>query len=314
MATITEQFPENIDQQIAIPERSQRHQLVGATLVVLSTAAIAIVPSFARLAYDGGSDTLTVIAGRSIVTAAVCFLVTAMLGRPLRIPRRSLTISVGLGLLYAVHLYGLLGAVTYLPVNMAILIYFLHPLMIGVAAMFAGRETASPLRLGALVAAVVGLALAVGFSVGGLSLLGIALASLAAVMAAVIITGSAVAMRDSDSLAVTSYMMLSAALCLSVFSLAQGDVKLPATGEGWLGFGGVALSHTIGTLTFFGAIPLLGAVRAAMITNLEPVLGIVFAMLILGERMSPVQGTGIALVIASIFAMEMKRPTARGSH
>lgn len=311
MAAIIEQFPEDIGQSTAIPEPSRRHQLVGAVLVVLSTAAIAIVPSLARLAYDGGSDTLTVIAGRSIVTAAVCFLVTALLGQPLQVPRRPLAISLGLGLLYAVHLYGLLGAVIYLPVNMAILIYFLHPLMIGVAAMCVGRETTSPLRLGAMVAAVVGLALAVGFSVGGLSLLGVALASLAAVMAAVIITGSAVAMRDSDSLAVTSYMMLSAALCLSAFSLAQGDVKLPATAEGWLGFGGVALSHTIGTLTFFGAIPLLGAVRAAMITNLEPVLGIVFAMLILGERLSPAQGAGIALVIASIFAMEMKRQAVR---
>jgi drug/metabolite transporter (DMT)-like permease len=310
MAVITEQFSEDLGQEPAILERSRRHQLLGAALVVLSTAAIAIVPSFARLAYEGGSNTLTVIAGRSIVTTAVCFPVTAMLGRPLCISRRSLAISLGLGLLYAVHLYGLLGAVTYLPVNMAILIYFLHPLMIGVAAMLTGRESASPLRLGALVAAVVGLALAVGFSLGGLSLLGIALASLAAVLAAVIITSSAVAMRDSDSLAVTSYMMLSAALCLSVLCITQGDVKLPATAEGWVGFGGVALSHTIGTLTFFGAIPLLGAVRAAMITNLEPVLGILFAMLILGERMSPVQGAGIALVIASIFAMEMKRPTA----
>jgi drug/metabolite transporter (DMT)-like permease len=311
MAVITEQFAEDLGQKPAVPERFQRHQLLGAALVVLSTAAIAIVPSFARLAYDGGSDTLTVIAGRSIMTAVVCFLVTAMLRRPLHIPHRSLAISLGLGLLYAVHLYGLLGAVTYLPVNMAILIYFLHPLMIGVAAMFVGRETASPLRLGALVAAVVGLALAVGFSLGSLSPLGVALASLAAVLAAVIITSSAVAMRDSDSLAVTSYMMLSAAFCLSVLCLAQSHVKLPATAEGWLGFGGVALSHTIGTLTFFGAIPLLGAVRAAMITNLEPVLGILFAMLILGERMSPVRGTGIALVIASIFAMEMKRPTER---
>jgi drug/metabolite transporter (DMT)-like permease len=309
MAAITEEFPENIGQENAITERSRRQQLVGAALVVLSTAAIAIVPSFARLAYDGGSDTLTVITGRSIVTAAVCFLVTAMLGRPLRIPHRSLAICLGLGLLYAVHLYGLLGAVAYLPVNMTVLIYFLHPLVIGVAAMSAGRETASPLRLGALVAAVVGLALAVGFALGGLSLPGVALASLAAVLAAVIITTSAAAMRNSDSLAVTSYMMLSAALCLSVFSLAQGDVRLPTTGEGWLGFGGVALSHTVGTLTFFGAIPLLGAVRAAMITNLEPVLGVLFAMLILGERLSLVQGAGIALVIASIFAMEMKRPT-----
>src|SRR5215470_2035662 len=162
MTAIIEQFP-------GIPQPSRR-RIVGATLVVLSTAAIAIVPSFAKLAYEGGSDTLTVIAGRSIVTAAVCFLVTAMLGRPLRIPNRSLAISLGLGLLYAVHLYGLLGAVTYLPVNMAILIYFLHPLMIGVVAMSVGRERASPLRLGALVAAVAGLALAVGFSLGGLSL------------------------------------------------------------------------------------------------------------------------------------------------
>jgi len=311
MAAITEQTPGDIGQITAIPELSRRHHLTGAALVVLSTAAIAIVPSFARLAYDGGSDTLTVIAGRCIATATVCFLVTAILGRPLRIPRRSLAISLGLGVLYAVHLYGLLGAVTYLPVNMAILIYFLHPLMIGLAAMFAGRETASLLRLGALVVAVVGLALAVRFSLGGLSLLGVALASLAAVLAAVIITSSAVAMRNSDSLTVTSYMMLSAALCLSSVSLAHGDVKLPTTGQGWLGFGGVALWHTIGTLTFFGAIPLLGAVRAAMITNLEPALGILFAMFILGERMSPVQGTGIALVIVSIFAMEMTRPTAR---
>jgi drug/metabolite transporter (DMT)-like permease len=311
MAAITEQFSPDLNRKRAIPERSRRHQLLGAGLVVLSTAAIAIVPTFARLAYDGGSDTLTVIAGRSIATAAVCFLVTAMLGRPLRIPRRSLAVSLGLGLLYAVHLYGLLGAVAYLPVNMAILIYFLHPLMIGVAAMCAGRETASPLRLGALVGAVVGLAMAVGSSLTGLSPLGIALASLAALMAAVIITGSTVAMRDTDSLTVTSYMMLSAALCLSTFSLAQGDVKLPTTGEGWLGFGGVALSHTIGTLTFFGAIPLLGAVRAAMITNLEPVLGVLFAMLILSERLSPVQALGIALVITSIFAMETKRQERR---
>jgi drug/metabolite transporter (DMT)-like permease len=309
MAVIDEQFPEGVSETAAIRERTRRLQSVGATLVVLSTAAIAIVPSFARLAYEGGSNCLTVIAGRSIVTAVACFIVTAQLGRPLRLPRRPLAISLGLGLLYAVHLYGLLGAVTCLPVNMAILIYFLHPLMIGLAAMCFGRETASPHRLGAMVAAIVGLALAVGFSLGGIGMPGIALAFLAAVMAAVIITSSAMVMRVSDSLTVTSYMMLSAAVCLSVFVLARGDVKLPSAGEGWLGFGGVALSHTIGTLTFFGAIPLLGAVRAAMITNLEPVLGIVFAMLILGERMSPLQGIGIALVIGSIFAMEIKRPT-----
>jgi drug/metabolite transporter (DMT)-like permease len=162
-----------------------------------------------------------------------------------------------------------------------------------------------------LIGAVIGLGLAVGFSIQGLSWAGITLASMAALLAAAVITSSSHAMRSSDCLAVTSYMMLSAAVCLVLLSLAQGDLKLPVTPEGWFGFAGVAATHTIGTLAFFAAIPLLGAVRATMITNLEPVLGIVFAMLILGERLSPAQATGIAIVICSIFAMEMARPTAR---
>jgi drug/metabolite transporter (DMT)-like permease len=48
-----------------------------------------------------------------------------------------------------------------------------------------------------------------------------------------------------------------------------------------------------------------------MITNLEPVLGILFAMLILGERMSQIQGAGIAIVVVSILAMEMARQPSR---
>ena len=41
-----------------------------------------------------------------------------------------------------------------------------------------------------------------------------------------------------------------------------------------------------------------------MTTNLEPISGIFFAMLILGERNSGLQGVGIAMVIAAIFAFE----------
>jgi drug/metabolite transporter (DMT)-like permease len=299
------------DQRSAGSKLSRKRDLFGAGLVVLSTATIAVVPTFAKLAFDGGSDTLTVITARSMVTAAVCLILLVVLGRPLNIARRPLWISLALGVLYAAHLYGLLGAVTYLPVNMVILIFFLHPLIIGVIAILTGHETMSLLRFGALSGAIVGLSLAVGFSFGNLDLAGMALALMAAVMAAVVIVCSSLAMKGSDSLAVTYYMMLSAAVTLVVFSLVQGDLKLPVTSRGWTGFGGVAIAYTVGTVTFFGAIPLLGAVRAAMITNLEPVLGILFAMMILGERISLIQGLGIVMVITSIFAMEIARPSMR---
>lgn len=162
-----------------------------------------------------------------------------------------------------------------------------------------------------MIGAIFGLGLAVGLSFHNLNLIGIALALAAAILAAVVIACSSLAMRSADSLAVTCYMMLTAAVVLAVFSLAQGDIKLPVTAGGWLGFGGVAIAYTIGTLTFFGAIPFLGAVRAAMISNLEPVLGILFAMLILGELVSPIQGLWIVLVLTAIFAMEMARPAPK---
>ncbi|HEY1385027.1 MAG TPA: DMT family transporter [Dongiaceae bacterium] len=290
----------------------RRLQLFGAFLVVLSAAAIAIVPTLARLAYDGGSDTLTLITSRSIVTAATCFLVMAVLGRPLVIRGSALRISLVLGLLYAVHLYGLLGAVSYLPVNIVILVFYLHPLMVGLVAILFGREAMSWARFGALAAAIVGLGLAVGFSLGNLNWIGMALALTAAVLATIVIIGGSHAMKSSDSLGVTCYMMLSAAASLIVICVIQGDLRLPVTLQGWTGFGGVAIAYTIGTVTFFAAIPFLGAVRAAMISNLEPVLGILFAMLVLGEGVSPLQALGIVLVLGSIFAMEAgRRPVAQ---
>lgn len=285
----------------------RQRQLFGAFLVVLSAAAIAVVPTLARLAYDGGSDTLTVITSRSIVTAGACFLVMAVLGRPLIMHGSALRISLALGVLYAVHLYGLLGAVGYLPVNMVILIFYLHPLMVGAIAILFGRETMSWRRFGALVAAIVGLGLAVGFSLSNLNLIGMALALTSAVLAAVVIIGGSHAMKNSDSLGVTCYMMVSAASILTVICAIHGDLRLPVTLQGWTGFSGVAIAYTIGTVTFFAAIPFLGAVRAAMISNLEPVLGILFAMAVLGEAVSPLQALGIALVIGSIFAMEARR-------
>lgn len=288
-----------------------RRHLFGVALVVLSAAAIAVVPTFARLAYDGGSDTLTVITARIIVSAVSCFLVMIVLGRPLAIGRGALGISLVLGVLYAIHLYGLLGAVHYLPVNMVILIFYLHPLIVGVVAIVAGRETIVWKCLGALAAALVGLGLAVGFSFGALNLFGVTLALMAALIAAIVIIGGSHAMKSCDSLAFTCYMMLSAAVTLAVFALFHGAVQLPVTLAGWAGFGGVSIAYTIGTITFFAAIPFLGAVRAAMISNLEPVLGILFAMAMLGETVSSLQGLGIVMVIGSIFAMEAGRRSAR---
>jgi hypothetical protein len=41
----------------AVAPRNVKRQVLGISLIMLSTIAIALVPSLAKLAYDGGSNT-----------------------------------------------------------------------------------------------------------------------------------------------------------------------------------------------------------------------------------------------------------------
>lgn len=288
------------------PSRSTT-QILGVSMVIVSTVAIAIVPTFARLAYDGGSNTLSVITARSLVTVGLTWLAMAPFGQSIRIRSTPLLISLGTGVCYAVMLYGFLGAVAFIPVNTVVVIYFVHPLLVGLLSAWLGDEAVSSQMIASLAAACVGLGLAVGFSVDHLDPRGLGLAALATVTCVGVAMGSARAMKLSSGLTVVFYMMLSAALTLAILFAIFGSWASPGTFSGWLGFAGVAIGSTIGTLTFFCAVPILGVVRATMISNLEPLLGIVFAVLVLGERISVVQGTGIGIVLAAILAMERLR-------
>jgi drug/metabolite transporter (DMT)-like permease len=283
-----------------------RLQAIGAAMVVGSTIAIAVVPSFAKLAYDGGSNTLTVITARSILTVLLTWLVMVSLGQSTRINRKPLLISLATGVFYAVMLCGFLGAVAFIPVNMVILVYFIHPLLVGLAAAWLGDEAISGKVVAALFLAFGGLCLAVGASFGNMNLEGIALAALATIACVFVIIGNGRAVREAGGLAVVFYMMLSAAITLALLFPIFGALALPRTAAGWIGFGGVAMGSTIGTLAFFCAVPFIGAVRATLISNIEPLLGIIFAVVILGEHISPLQGAGIAVVLLSVASIELR--------
>src|SRR5260221_262287 len=90
-------------------------------LILLLPVSIAIVPSLAKFAYEGGSNTFSVITGRSILSLIITLLLIFVFDKPLRIARRPMVIALAMGLAYAVMLYGYLGAVNYLAVNLVIL-------------------------------------------------------------------------------------------------------------------------------------------------------------------------------------------------
>jgi drug/metabolite transporter (DMT)-like permease len=60
----------------------------------------------------------------------------------------------------------------------------------------------------------------------------------------------------------------------------------------------------IGLLTLFAALRRLSPVRATMLSNVEPLVSVLFAAAILGERLEPPRWAGVALVIGALVLFE----------
>jgi hypothetical protein len=85
-------------------------------------------------------------------------------------------------------------------------------LLVGIMVILMGQERLTVISVGVLVAALVGLGLAIGLC--NPSPAGIGLATMAMAMAALVVVGNARAIREAPALSVGFYMLLSAAATL----------------------------------------------------------------------------------------------------
>ncbi|WP_341703614.1 DMT family transporter [Ferrovibrio sp.] len=99
---------------------------------------------------------------------------------------------------------------------------------------------------------------------------------------------------------------ISSILLLGV-EIAAGEFFWPSW-KGWLVLVFVAIFPSLLSQIFFiRAVELIGAGRAGLFTNLMPLFGAGFAMLILGEVLAPFHVVALVLVIGGILLAELRR-------
>src|SRR5687768_1340564 len=113
---------------------------LGLALTAFSAATFGFGTTFARLAYDGGSDPLTIVLLRTAVFVIAVGLGLALLRRLARLGRRPFVATLWMAVTLAVVALGYQGSVAYIPVGLAALIFYSFPLMVGLIAMAAGRD------------------------------------------------------------------------------------------------------------------------------------------------------------------------------
>jgi len=291
----------------AINVASHPRTWVGVTVALAAAVGFALANTAASLAYHGGSNPLTVAAARFLVPTAALIVWLRASGVSLVLPRRDAFAATSLGVVTALYTWALLRSISSIPFAVAVLIFYLFPLMAAVIVAIFGWDKFAWKTGVAIVLALVGLALALDVRGGNLTIEGVALAFFAAVGLAVVIVVSSRVFGKGDARPLTLYMAAAASVLLLILCAARGDFALPKTASGWTFFAAAGVLYGFAMIAFFIAVSMIGPVRSSLLSYAEAVISAGLGVVVLGQALTLLQTAGIALVILALIGATQPR-------
>jgi drug/metabolite transporter (DMT)-like permease len=270
----------------------------GVLFALLTACGLGAITTQAKIFYADGGNALTLMLARFAAS-------TLVFGMLLLLRRASFAVDPGqrlplamLGIVWSGAMICYLVAVETISVSLAVLILYFYPLLVLAYSILRGQLRASLALIALFGTAFFGLYLTLSGAEMTINLEGVIFAALAGTGAAfTFISGAHVASAMSPLL--VTFWVNSAGL-LMMLPLVPGKIVLPEAGPAILALGLATLFYLVAILSQFQALARLSAARAAFLLNLEPVVSILLAGLVLHEQLSLLQAGGVILVITAV--------------
>lgn len=275
-----------------------KNRLIGMVYIALSATAFGVMPFFANIAYKSGVTPTSLLFLRFGI-AALCMWVLLLLKHS-RLPRGKILLGLILmgGIGYAGQSFSYFTALQYAPAGLVAVLLYLFPALVTGLSFAVLKQPITRLKWFALTLSLLGIVLVVGLQSGG-QLKGILLAILAAVIYAIYIMVGAKITHGTDIRVSSTIIITSAAAVYGVYGVWHG-LTLPNTFAGWGASIALALIGTVVAVwAFFEGVRRIGAVDASMLSTLEPVVTVVLAWVLLGERLTVLNLCGGVLILVA---------------
>lgn len=277
------------------------NKIIGILLIAVSATSFGTLAIFGRFAYDDGMDTFTVLFLRFGISAA--FMTVILLLRRESFPRgRILAQLVGMGALgYVGQSFMYLTAINYASAGLVALLLYLYPFFVTVLSTIFLHEKVTRIKIIALVLALTGTALTVG-PVSGM-LIGALMAIAAALIYSIYIIVGTNVMKHVSPVQSSTVIFASAGAVFGVLAFANGT-HFPAGNAGWLAMLGIIfISTIIPVVTFLAGLERIGPINAAMLSTLEPVVTVLLAMWLFGDKLQPIVMFGGGLILFAVILL-----------
>ncbi|MCW2990228.1 MAG: family transporter [Solirubrobacterales bacterium] len=277
-------------------------------LVLVSALSFGGMAIFAKLAYEHGANTASLLTLRFVSAAVILWAIVAVRRRP-RPTRRVALGGAGLGFFgYSLQAGGYFAALNHLDASTTALVLYTYPAIVFVGAVVLGREPWSGAKLGALGIAAAGLALVLaGGATGALNTTGVLLAVGAAVAYSTYILVADTVVAGADPFWLTAIVATGAATSVGAYTLISGQLDVGFDAGGWAALAGLVLISTILAITtFFLGLELVGPSTASIVSAVEPAATVALAAAVFGETLSGIQLLGGVLVLSAVVLLQLR--------
>lgn len=278
----------------------------GVFYIIFSSVIFGFLPVLAKEGQNADVNAVTMTFLRMILALPVMFSVLVGRRVDLRVSRNELKSVMLLGF------FGMAGgmltlnyAYSFIDVGIATAIHFVYPVLIILWCIIRGEKKSISEWI-ALAAVMCGVVLFVEKGGGQTQALGIAASFLSGVFYAYYVIKSARISMDYFKL--SFYVCAFAGLFMLVFGLCGGGLDFSFGKRGW------STAVLVSALSSLCAVPMfqigvrcVGASRAGVLSTIEPIMGIIFGALFLGEDITLPKIMGSALVVCGIVLIEKKK-------
>lgn len=281
---------------------SSKNMLIGVIAAAVASLTFGVTPALIKIAYAGGSNGVTMTFTRGLFALPVLIAISRIKRFSLCIPKKSIPSALAV-LLFGSFLttLALYSSYAYISVGMATVLHYIFPVLVMLGGIFLFHERVVYGKIIALVFGVAGVSTFFTSS-GGQGGLGIILAASSALFYAVWLLGlNYSVLRTLNPFQIAFYSSLVAVVASFAYGVVTGRLQLIMTAQAWIYTIIVSFLISIAGVSLLKvAVDKCGATTTSIICMLEPISGVFFGWLILGETLSVANIFGCSLILASV--------------
>ena len=269
-----------------------------------------LITTLAKLTYDEGASPQTVVFFRLLAGSLLMGIWSAYSHKNnlKYVIRKSLQetnlpivfLIIAIGFCIAGMSLGYLGSVKYIPVSLSVLLFFTFPFWVLLLNFIIHGIVVSWIKLFAFVLAFSGLALSLGPTWEVLDWRGIALVLVGSIFSAGMIVGATKATQIISMSDLVFFSNTIGVILVGLVLFFTDSFSLNKTTWVWSVIATICILFIIGQLCLFAATKTIGSEQTSLMLNIEPVVSILAAVILLGESLGLSQTLGVAVILVAL--------------